>query len=170
MCSGSRVYAEIIKALEVTTSLKRNNWFKKKYWLKEGMTLHPKIKRIRAARHTRVCTLCWLLLIFLFKILRALARPVVMLPGDLLIICCRIEDFFGNRERIPYEQNLIWKVGKYVIVKKKNSRLTLSWWRFLSYRDWFLYDRDLRHERVKYLNVKISHDWRINEKLRQNLL
>ena len=49
-----------------------------------------------------------------------------MLPGDLLIICCRIEDFFGNRERIPYEQNLIWKVGKYVIVKKKNSRLTLS--------------------------------------------
>ena len=49
-----------------------------------------------------------------------------MLPGDLLIICCRIEDFFGNRERIPYEQNLIWKVGKYVIVKKKNSRLTLD--------------------------------------------
>ena len=45
--------------------------------------------------------------------------------------------------------------------------LTLSWWRFLSYRtqsidlwcksmDWFIYDRDLRHDRV---NSKLSSWW-----------
>ena len=43
------------------------------------------------------------------------------------------------------------------------TRLTLSWWRLLSYKnqsidllrksmDWFLYDNDLRHEKVKNKN------------------
>ena len=43
----------------------------------------------------------------------------------------------------------------------KSHGLTLSWWRSLSYRNWFLYkyhmisyNRDLRHERVSLISIK----------------
>ena len=61
-----------------------------------------------------------------------------------------------------------------VFMGNKNEAVTwngliLSWWRSLSYRnqsidlqtksmDWFLYDRDLRHERVK-VGVLLNEDF-----------
>ena len=56
---------------------------------------------------------------------------------------------------------------KYTLHKKRSFPLTLSWRRALSYRnqsidllrksmDWFLYDNNLRHERVKLVN---ENEW-----------
>ena len=61
-----------------------------------------------------------------------------------------------------------WYQKNFVLLKTQTaSYLTLSWWRSLSYRiqsidsqsksmDWFLYDRDLRHERVRQHLFAIS--------------
>ena len=73
---------------------------------------------------------------------------------------------------------MVEKEKQYSISKKKNS-LTLSWWWSPSYRkqsidfqskpvDWFLYDRDLRHEIVKttifnYIAILKLHLWNILE-------
>ena len=57
--------------------------------------------------------------------------------------------------------------GKTHVFKATIVVLTLSWPRFLSYRsqfidllcesmDWFIYDRDLRHERVNPLQTDVN--------------
>ena len=59
-----------------------------------------------------------------------------------------------------WEQNLFYHPSRYLISKVLWDPLTLLWWRSLSCRihsidllwksmDWFPYDRDLRHEKVK---------------------
>ena len=61
-------------------------------------------------------------------------------------------------------RNKVSVIDKYSDLMSEDlfQTLTLSWWRCLSYRnqsiyllwksiDWFLYDRDLRHERVDLL-------------------
>ena len=74
--------------------------------------------------------------------MRKIWNPVVLL---LTVVCCFI--LFSNS----------------LLVK-----LTLSWRRSLSYKnqstnlkgrsmDWFLYDRDLRHERAKYMLIYLFH-------------
>ena len=64
-----------------------------------------------------------------------------------------------------FEKRLISE--KFCFKTQTASYLTLSWWRSLSYRiqsidsqsksmDWFLYDRDLHHERVRQHLFAIS--------------
>ena len=60
--------------------------------------------------------------------------------------------------------------------------LSLSWWKSLSYRtqsidlqrksmDLFIYDRDLRHERVKGLSPNFaSHKWKENRKRKRKFI
>ena len=64
----------------------------------------------------------------------------------------------------PWKHQL-WFFGVFREYRKRPvawNRSTLSWWRSLSYRnqsldllcisiDWFLYDRDLRHERIRWM-------------------
>ena len=81
-----------------------------------------------------------------------------------LIEICR-SVFKTQLKNLSWSLMFDWVVNAFVTWRQKlqlkiNTHLTLSWWRSLSHRnqaidlksksvDWFLQDRDLRHERVK---------------------
>ena len=67
---------------------------------------------------------------------------------------------FNGRRPETYLQSTFYSDSRIQICDSLNISLTLSWLRSLSYRnhsidllckslDWFLYDKDLRHERVQ---------------------
>ena len=58
------------------------------------------MKLVNVSRLTRVCTLCWLLLIILFKISKTPLRPIIMPPGNIVTFFQWIEDLFSLTYRV----------------------------------------------------------------------
>ena len=92
-------------------------------------------------------------------------------PGDKIIYQGEnIEALYfieNGSVEVKHGDALVGLIGEYL--------LTLSWRRSLSYRnqsinlqrkstDWFLYDRDLRHERVK-MNYMVRRNWSKNREI-----
>ena len=57
---------------------------------------------------------------------------------------------------------LSYLLFEYLTFKKLKKYLALSWRRPLSYRNWFLYDNGLRHERVKRISFTMRN-FRVNQ-------
>ena len=86
-----------------------------------------------------------------------------------------------SHKKIPFimkRQLRVWSMYTWSILEQQDNSLmdgsTLSWWRSISYRnqsidlqnksmDWFLYDRDLRHEKIKrqLWNYKLNQTFQI---------
>ena len=106
----------------------------------------------------KVCSFIWIRRIFRLNVLKrlhCLPRYILLIDSILKSSCCL------NFNETLFSQTNITVANS---AEEPFLILSISWRRFLSYRnqstdffcesmDWFLYDRNLRHERVEHFQI-----------------
>ena len=105
---------------------------------------------------------------FYYKMWQLLQNPTILLKNATFIRKCVVTVINVKTQFLVFLLDLIW------------NELALLWRRPLSYRnqsidlrsrsmDWFLYDNDLRHERVKWMEVYLNY-WKGNNSYPNDVL